>query len=74
MVRGWFAHFTQVRRTGPLQVVVGRYQMFVGERRDGDRMLREAIKELAAVARPAPVKAKGELVEVVVQMRRAHTT
>jgi hypothetical protein len=39
---------------------------------DGDSLLKQSEKELAAVPGCAPVEAKRELVQVEVQMRRAH--
>src|ERR1700676_5580234 len=49
----------------------GLHQLLEGARAYPDRLLCQAVKQLAAVAGPTPIEPEGELVEVVVQMRCA---
>ena len=47
-------------------------QLAIGRRLHGDRLLDEAVEQLSGMARTATVEAERELVEVVVEMGRAH--
>ena len=49
-------------------------QVSIGSGLDTHRLLDEPVEEFPAMPRPATVEAERELIEVVVEMRRAHRT